>query len=89
MQFMIIEHFRPDKIREMYERFDRHGRMLPEGVAFVNSYINEDVTICYQVMEATNIAQLQTWIDKWKDVTDFEVIAVISSAKAKAKVFSR
>jgi hypothetical protein len=87
MQFMIIERFRPGKVKEMYQRFAEKGRMLPEGVSYINSWINEPVTVCYQVMEAASLNQLQLWIDQWKDIVDFEVVPVISSAEAKVKVF--
>lgn len=88
MQFMIIERFIPGKVKNMYQRFSEKGRMMPDGVAFVGSWINESVTICYQVMDAESREQLQIWIDNWKDYVDFEVIPVISSAEAKAKVFA-
>jgi len=88
MQFMVIERFIPGKVKDMYHRFSEKGRMMPEGVTFVGSWINESVTICYQVMEAESREQLQIWIDNWKDYVDFEVIPVISSAEAKAKVFA-
>lgn len=88
MQYMIIEKFRPGKVRELYERFAEKGRMLPEGVKYVDSWINEPVTICYQLMEAEDPSQLQGWIDNWNDVAEFEVIPVISSAEAKTKVFA-
>ena len=88
MHFMIIEKFKPGKVLEMYERFAKQGRMLPEGVQYVNSWINKDVTVCYQVMESETDLLLNQWIDKWKDLVDFEVIPVISSAEAKNKVFA-
>jgi len=83
---MIIEHFHPGKIKELYRRFDEKGRMLPEGVKYINSWINEDMTICYQVMESDSIDNLETWISNWNDVADFKVIPVISSAEAKKRV---
>ena len=88
MQYMIIERFHPGKEKAMYLRFAEKGRMLPEGVNYINSWINEPVTICYQLMETESPRKLQEWIDQWKDLVDFEVIPVISSAEAKEKVFS-
>jgi uncharacterized protein DUF3303 len=87
MQYMIVERFRDGKVKEMYQRFAEKGRMLPQGVQYVNSWINEDVTICYQVMEADSREKLQAWINSWQDLVDFEVIPVISSADARDKVF--
>jgi hypothetical protein len=60
--------------------------MLPKGVEYINSWINEDVTVCYQLMEAASITQLHEWIANWKDLVDFEIIPVISSAEAKNRL---
>ena len=86
MLYMIIERFHVDKVKELYKRFDEKGRMMPEGVEYINSWINEDVTVCYQVMEAASITQLHEWIANWKDLVDFEIIPVISSAEAKNRL---
>ena len=83
---MIIEKFHADKVKQLYKRFDEKGRMMPEGVKYVNSWINEDPTVCYQVMEATSITQLHEWIANWNDLVDFEIIPVISSAEAKKRL---
>ena len=89
MQYMIIERFRPGKVEELYRRFDEKGRMLPEGVVYINSWINEEVTVCYQVMEAASRNKLDEWISNWNDIVDFEVIPVIGSAEARTKVFTK
>lgn len=85
---MIIERFRPGKVKEMYQRFAEKGRMIPGGVHYVNSWIDETVTVCYQVMEAESREKLQGWINNWEEFVDFEVIPVITSAEAKQKVFA-
>ena len=85
---MIIERFRLDKVKAMYKRFEEKGRMLPQGVNYINSWINEDVTICYQVMESDNKEKIQEWIANWNDLVDFDIIPVITSAQAKEKVFA-
>ena len=84
---MIIESFHPGKVKTIYQRFGEKGRMLPEGVSYINSWLNESVTVCYQLMESESVEKLQEWIDKWKDLMEFEVVPVISSAQAKEKVF--
>jgi 2-hydroxy-3-keto-5-methylthiopentenyl-1-phosphate phosphatase len=88
MQYMIIERFKQDKVKELYQRFAEKGRMMPDGVNYINSWINEDVSICYQVMETESIDKLNEWIHNWNDLADFEVVPVISSAEAKQKVFA-
>lgn len=84
--YMIIERFRPGKVHALYERFDQKGRLLPEGVTYLNSWIDEKVEICFQLMESESIEQIHQWIQAWDDLADFEVIPIISSAEAKAKV---
>ena len=88
MQYMIIETFHPGKVKSMYQRFEEKGRMLPEGVKYINSWINESITTCYQVMESETPEKLKQWIDQWKDLVDFEIIPVIGSEEARAKVFA-
>jgi hypothetical protein len=85
---MIIEKFHRDTVRKLYQRFAEKGRMLPAGVRYINSWINEEVSICYQLMETENIEGLHEWISRWDDLCDFEIVPVISSEEAKAKLFS-
>ena len=89
MQFMIIERFHPGKQKILYERFAEKGRMMPGGLEYVNSWINEDVTVCYQVMEAPSETLLKQWIANWEDVADFEIVKVISSTEAREKVMDK
>ena len=72
----------------MYKRFEEKGRQLPEGVRYINSWINEDVTTCYQVMESDDEKNIYKWTQHWIDLTDFKIIPVITSEEAKEKVFA-
>lgn len=87
MQYLIIERFKPGKGKELYERFQEKGRMLPEGVKYIDSWVNEKVTVCYQVMESDTEEKIREWISGWSDLADFEIIPVIDSTSAKEKVF--
>ena len=89
MLYMIIERFQSGKAKALYERFEEKGRMLPEGVHYINSWIDEQVSVCFQVMESDTKEKLQQWIDQWNDLADFEIIPVITSAEAKGKIFAR
>jgi len=89
MFFMIIEKFHPEKVKLLYQRFDEEGRLLPDGVSYINSWIDENITICYQLMESDSAEKIYTWIENWTGFADFEVIPVISSAEAKEKVYSQ
>ena len=86
MLYMVIEHFRPGKIKELYKRFDEKGRMAPVSVNYVNSWIDERIETCYQVMESPSEEELRQWTSNWDDLVEFEIIPVITSAEAKARV---
>lgn len=85
MLFMIIERFHGGNPRPVYERFAAHGRMAPEAVNYVNSWVTPDLTTCYQVMESPSRDMLDEWIANWSDIVDFEVIPVITSAEARQR----
>ena len=86
MRYMIVEHFRNGDPTPVYERFRARGRLAPAGLTYVNSWVSDDLTRCYQVMECEDHALLQEWIDAWSDLVDFEVHTVITSAEASARV---
>ena len=83
---MIIEHFRGGDARPVYARFRERGRLAPDGLTYVASWVTEDLASCYQVMECENRALLDEWISAWSDLVEFEVIPVVSSQEAAAKV---
>jgi len=89
MLFMIIERFHPGTVKLLYERFAEKGRLMPEDVEYINSWIDKNVSTCYQVMQSDSIDKIQVWISCWDDLADFEVIPVITSAEAREIVFSR
>jgi hypothetical protein len=84
MLFMVIETFRDGDAAPVYARFREHGRLAPEGLAYVASWVTADRKRCYQVMECDDESPLRTWIARWHDLVDFEVIPVITSAEAAA-----
>jgi hypothetical protein len=85
MLYMIIEHFHPGKAKEIYSNLDKTGRKIPDGVHYINSWIDENLTICYQVMESDSDEKIQEWVNMNKGPVDYEVIKVITSAQAKEK----
>lgn len=87
--FMIVETFHPGKVQALYQRFEEQGRLLPEGVRYVTSWIDEDFTRCFQVMECDDPALLEEWISHWADLADFEIIPVLTSAQAREIVKAR
>lgn len=83
---MIIEYFRNGDAAPVYERFRERGRLAPEGLRYINSWVTPDLTRCYQVMECNDRALLDEWIAAWDDLVEFEVHPVITSAEAAARV---
>ncbi len=82
MQYMVIERFRNGEAVPVYRRFREKGRMAPEGLKYVSSWITHDFCTCYQVMECDDPNLLTEWISHWDDLVDFEVLPVMSSAEA-------
>jgi len=73
---MIVERFKPGCIDEVYSRYHQTGRKLPEGVFYLNSWVNKNEHICFQLMETNFPERLETWINEWKDVTEFTVYPI-------------
>lgn len=86
MLFMVIEHFRGGNPEPVYHRFRSQGRLAPEGLTYVSSWVSEDLKTCYQVMETVERKLLDEWIANWNDIVEFEVVPVITSAEASSKV---
>ena len=86
MLYRVIEHFRDGDPRPVYRRFAERGRLAPEGLAYVSSWVTDDLRRCYQEMECGDPALLEEWMASWRDIVDFEVVPVITSAAAAAAV---
>jgi hypothetical protein len=86
MLYMVIEHFRNGDPAPVYARFRAQGRLAPEGLRYVGSWVTADLTRCYQVMECEEPSLLETWLAAWTDLVRFEVHPVVSSAEAALRV---
>ncbi|HZS69877.1 MAG TPA: DUF3303 family protein [Burkholderiales bacterium] len=84
MLFMVIEHFRPGRAAEIYRRFREHGRMAPDGLRYVASWVDLKYERCFQVMETDDPALFNEWSANWDDLVDFEIVPVRTSAEAAA-----
>ena len=82
MLFMIIEKFKDDKSKEIYNRSQKQGRMLPVGLKYIDSWVEVNFNRCFQLMECDDLTLLQKWILQWQDLVDFEVIPVVPSKDA-------
>lgn len=81
MLYMVIERFKD--VPAIYQRLREKGRMMPEGLEYVSSWIDVDMKTCWQVMRAQNESLFRTWTDNWKDLMDFEIIPVRTSAEMR------
>lgn len=82
MLYMIVEHYRGGDPLPVYRRFRANGRMAPDGLRYVSSWVTSDYAHCYQIMECDDRRLLDAWIENWKDIVDFAVIPVVTSAAA-------
>ena len=85
---MVIEHFRHGDPKPLGERFRRSGRMLPAGVTYHASWVDAAGARCFQVMETADRALLETWVSRWNDLVEFEIVPVVTSAEFWAQTQS-
>jgi len=81
MLYMVVEHFKDAPA--IYQRLRERGRMMPEGVEYISSWIDVDLKTCWQLMRTDNESLFRVWIDNWKDLMDFEVVPVHTSAEVR------
>lgn len=82
MLFMVIERFRNRDAKAVYRRFREHGRMLPVGLKYVDSWTEATFDRCFQLMECEDPDLLQEWASHWHDLVEFEIVPVVSSTEA-------
>ena len=76
MKFMVVETFRGQNAKAIYRRLRERGRMMPEGLEYLSSYVAADFSRCFQLMECDDVTKLQQWVAEWSDVMEFEIIPV-------------
>jgi uncharacterized protein DUF3303 len=81
MLYMVIERFKEGAAPEIYRRFREKGRMMPEGLEYVSSWIDLDFKVCWQLMRAKDFTLFDRWTVHWRDLVDFEIVPVRTSAE--------
>jgi hypothetical protein len=89
MLFMIVEHFRDGDPLPTYRRFRELGRMAPEGLTYLSSWVDDRFERCFQLMATDDRQLLDRWIDNWSDIVEFEVYPVSTSKDAAEQIASR
>jgi len=79
MLFMVIEKFKNRDAPAVYRRFRDQGRMMPDGLKYVASWIEANFDRCFQLMECDDPGLFQQWVIRWHDLMDFEIVPVVSS----------
>ena len=87
MLFMIIERFRDNDMLPIYKRVRDEGRSLPEGLKYVDSWVEPNFARCFQLMECDDLRLFQRWVLTWRGSgTNFEIVPVVSSAATREVV---
>ncbi len=89
MLYMVIEHFKPGQAPEVYRRFRDLGRMAPDGLHYVSSWVDLEFRRCFQVMETDSEVLFNAWTSKWTDLIDFEIVPIRTSAEAASAIASK
>jgi hypothetical protein len=85
MLYMVVERFRNRDAASVYERFREHGRMMPDGLEFVGSWVETNCDRCFQLMESPTVALLEAWAANWQDLIEFEFVPVIPGKEMAAR----
>jgi Domain of unknown function (DUF3303) len=89
MLFMVIERFREGRAPDIYRRFRDRGRLAPDGLRYVSSWVDLDFRRCFQLMETDDESLLGEWTRNWDDLAEFEVVPVRTSAEAADEIAPR
>ncbi len=84
--YMVLEHFRNGDAAPVYRRFRERGRLAPDGLSYVASWVDEPMSTCYQVMETADRGLLEQWMAQWSDLVEFEVHPVMTSQEAAQRM---
>jgi hypothetical protein len=82
MLYMVIERFKDGAAPEVYGRARERGRMMPDGLEYVSSWVDLDFRICYQLMQADDVSLFAAWTKAWEGLVEFEIVPVRTSAEA-------
>ena len=82
--YMVVESFRPGEMVEVYRRVRAEGRGLPQGLTYVDSWVEANLQRCFQLMECDDLALMQDWVARWEGYGRFEIVPVTTSKETFA-----
>ena len=83
MLFMVIERLEDRDPAPIYARLREQDRRLPEGLRYVDSWVEANFERCFQLMECDDDVLLQRWVLQWRDLVDFEIVPVSPSREVR------
>ena len=86
MLYMVVEKFKTAGAKEVYRRSRGKGRLLPQGLNYVSSWVDLEFSRCFQLMETGDFSLFAEWTGQWQDLVEFEIIPVRTSAEAMAVI---
>ena len=89
MLFMVIERFKNRDASAVYQRFQAQGRMLPEGLTYLDSWTETGFERCFQLMECDDPSLFHEWISHWQDLVEFEIVTVLTAKEAADSIKQR
>jgi Protein of unknown function (DUF3303) len=81
---MVIERFRNQNAKAVYHRFSEQGRLAPDGLTYVGSWVEASLDRCFQLMECDDVTFLQQWVAQWIDLVAFEIVSVVPGKETAA-----
>jgi len=84
MLVMVVERFPPGGAAAVYGRLEAEGRLAPDRLRYVDSWVRADLRGCFQLMECDDPLLLQEWVARWGELADFEIVPVTRSADTRA-----
>ena len=87
MLFMLIERFRDNDMVPVYKRLREGGRRLPEGLKYLDSWVEPNFSRCFQLMECDDLRLFQRWVLEWRGFgATFEIVPVVPSKETRELV---
>ena len=82
MLYMVVERFKEGAAPEIYRRVRERGRMMPDGLEYVSSWVDLEFKTCYQLMRTEDASLFAAWTHAWKGLIEIEIVPVRTSAEA-------